>query len=252
MAARLMPSISDIANREPRAPDIGTPEDWARIESALGFKDFELRRREKLWLYFPPFDPPDVRLANVRRALDALKRDAVRLFLDIEPTGLRQGPGDIGGKTTYEAMFLDVSRVCKPEEAPDDGLDELDRWALAYLSREILPWADRDALLKGLDKLIAAVDNSAEALPEDRGGRPTDWRLCGLIYELARLYSEYSGRKPGISRHPTTHRPGGPFLRFVSACLHTLEPKTTKSDEALAMLIQRTLKIRRWRAVVAG
>ena len=80
---------------EPCEPYVGSPEDWNRIERALGFDDFDPRRRERLWrwidlifsLYLRNEDIPDVRPANTLRALAALKRHAVRLFLDLSPSG---------------------------------------------------------------------------------------------------------------------------------------------------------------------
>jgi hypothetical protein len=90
--------LPDPLTREPCEPDIGSPEDWGRIERALGFKDFDLRRRERLWrwirlifnIYLSNDDIPDVRSANTRRALTALKRHALRLFV---PGGCAEGQG---------------------------------------------------------------------------------------------------------------------------------------------------------------
>ncbi len=139
-ARRLMTTLSG----EPREPDLGTPEDWQRIEEALGFKDFDPLRRERLWgaltsifkLYFAPDDPPDVRPGNYRRALETLNRHAVRLFVDLSPSGELVGSGD----GTFTGI-LQHRLVCEPDDVPPDGLKELDRWALAYLSLEILPFA---------------------------------------------------------------------------------------------------------------
>jgi len=241
--------LPDPLTREPCEPDVGSPEDWDRIESALGFDDFDPQRRERLWrridlifhLYFRNEDIPDVRPANSRRALLALKRHAVRLFVDLSPSG-RLGRDSI----FREQPILD------PEAAPaDPELSELDLWALAFLSVGILPDTKRKALLEGLAELMSAVDEAAEGLPEDRGGRGRDWRIQGAIKELARMYAELSGREPGISRDPMTAKPGGPFFRFVKACLQAFAPKRSKRDEALAKTIQRVLEIK-WRGVLAA
>jgi hypothetical protein len=40
---------SEIPEPEPCEPDLGTPEDWKRIEEELGFEGFDPRRREHLW-----------------------------------------------------------------------------------------------------------------------------------------------------------------------------------------------------------
>jgi hypothetical protein len=65
------------------------------------------------------------------------------------------------------------------------------------------------------------------------------------------MYAEESGREPGISRDPMTAKPGGPFFRFVKACLQAFAPKRSKRDEALAKTIQRVLEIK-WRGVLAA
>jgi hypothetical protein len=235
--------------REPCEPDIGSPEDWDRIEKALGFKDFDPRRREHLWrsldlidlLYFRHDDIPDVRPANTLRALAALKRHAVRLFVDLAPSG-RLG----------RDSFLREQPILDAEAAPaDPELNELDLWALAFLSVEIVSPGTRKALLEGLAELMSAVDQAAEGLPKDKGGRGTDWRTKGAIRELARLYTEMSGKTPGLSRSPERAKPGGPFFRFVKVCLQTYAPKPVTSDEALAKTIQRVLRTKKWRMRIA-
>lgn len=236
---------------EPREPDVGTPEDWAQIEQALGLKGFDAWRRERLWrqirsifnLYLSPGDPPDVRPSNYGRALEALRRHAVRLFVDLSPSGRLEGSGDSAS---------DDRTICDdPDNLPADGLGDLDLWALAYLSRAILPTAKRRALLDGLVELIEAADESREALPRDKGGRPSDWRLQAVIHLLARLYAQWAGKKPGISRDPMTAQPSGPFFRFVKTCLRTFTSEPARCDEALAKTIQRVLKVKHWRIVLA-
>jgi hypothetical protein len=137
--------LPDRLKRGPCEPDIGSPEEWNRIEKALGFDDFDARRREDLWrrielifhLYLRDEDIPDVRPANTLRALAALKRHAVRLFLDVSPSG-RLG----------RDSFLREQPIVDPEDAPADReLDELDGWALAFLSTVILPDDKRKELL---------------------------------------------------------------------------------------------------------
>jgi hypothetical protein len=235
--------------REPCKPDVGSPEDWDRIEKALGFDDFDPRRREDLWrridlifhLYFQHEDIPDVRPANTRRALAALRRHAIRLFVDLSPSG-RLG----------RDSFLREQPTVDPDDAPKDReLDELDEWALVFLSGLILPDAKRKELLERIAELISAVDQAAKSVPEDPGGRGRDWRTHGLIKELSRMYAEVTGRKLGISRTPLDAEPGGPFFRFVKACIQTYAPDRMKTDEALAKTIQRVLKIKKWRSAIA-
>jgi hypothetical protein len=238
---------SEIPQLEPCEPDLGTPEDWERIERALGFEDFDPRRRERLWrdlavifnvsLSDERMGVPNVRAANYRRALQVLRRHAVRLFVDLSPSG------DLGGSVegTIDGV-LHRRPVCDPEDAPTDGLNELDQGALVLLSLEILPHDKLQALLEGLAELIAAVDRGSEALPRDRGGQHGDQALHAVIFHLARFYNDKSRRKPGVSRHWDTGQPSGPFFRFVQDCLQIFEPNRARSDEALAKTIQRVLK----------
>jgi len=218
--------------REPYEPDVGSPEDWARIEKALRFDDFDPRRREDLWrwidlifhLYFWREDIPDVRPANMRRALTALKRHAIRLFLDLSPSG----------RLGRDSIFREQP-IVDPDEAPKDReLDELDEWAMLSASLVILPDAKRKQLLEGIAELITAVDHAAQIIPADKGGRGRDWRLQGFIRELARMYTELASQTPGISRTPLDAEPGGPFFRFVKTCLQMYAPDRMKDDEALA------------------
>jgi hypothetical protein len=241
--------LPDPSKREAREPDVGSPEDWDRIEEALGFYDFDPRRREDLWrridlifsLYLRHEDIPDVRPANTVRALAALRRHAVRLFVDLSPSG------HLGRDSPFR-----VQPIVDPDEAPADSeLNDLDEWALAFLSTAILSYAKRTELLERIAELISTVDEMAKSMPQDKGGRRTDRRIQGFIKELACLYSEVSGREPGISRSPISDEPGGPFFRFVKACLETYAPHRVWSDEALAKKIQRVLKIKHWRPVIA-
>jgi hypothetical protein len=241
--------LPDPLTRKPCEPNVGSPEDWSRIEKALGFSDFDPRRRERLWrwidlifcIYLRNEDIPDVRPANTLCALAALRRHAIRLFVDLSPSGR------IGRDS-----FLREQPIVDPDSAPKDRkLKELDEWAMAFLSIEILSDAKRKALLEGLAELISEVDKAFEGGAKDKGGRPRDWRIQGLIKELARLYAEVSGREPGISRTPLRSKPGGPFFRFIKACLQTYAPHRVKDEEALAKTIQRVLKIKKWQSTIA-
>jgi hypothetical protein len=270
-------------DREPEEPYVGTAEDWRLIEEALGLKDFDPGRRERLWwdlsMIFRQYPraedaPPEVRPSNYRHALDALRRHTVRLFADLSPSGYLFPPP--GGPVRLSRG----REIYDPETLPAEGLSDLDLWALAYLSRQILSYNKQQALLAGLAELIAEVDKLKEGLPSDKGGRGRDNRIQGLIYELAQLYRELSGRKPGLSRYPPTHpkggQPGGPFFRFVKLCLHTFQPEEADlaeassvgkarpgekrrlsshgdedHDEALAKTIQRVLKVKHWNRVAS-
>jgi hypothetical protein len=73
-----------------------------------------------------------------------------------------------------------------------------------------------------------------------RNYRPPNAKLDLTILLLGRLYYRKTGRAPGVSHHPITGVPGGPFFRFVSDTLHVyayrLAPKT---PEGLASAINR-------------
>jgi hypothetical protein len=267
-------------DHEPEHPEVGTAEDWRLIEEALGFKDLDLRRRERLWWDLDrifrraEYVPPEVRPANFHHALDAFRRHTVRLFADLSPSGQLFPPP--GGPVRLSRG----RQICNPDALPAEGLSDLDLWALAYLSREILPGDKQKALLAGLAELIAEIDKMKEGLPSDKGGRGRDNRTQALIYELAQVYREWSGREPKRSTYPPTHRkygqPSGPFFRFVKLCLHTFRaerayvvegssvgktargdkrelssPGDEEHDEALAMTIRRVLKVKHWRRGVS-
>lgn len=243
--------LPDPLTREPYEPEVGSPEDWDRIEKALGFSDFDPRRRERLArdiglifsIYLRNDEIPDVRPANTRRALAALKRHALRLFVDLSP----------GGYLGRDSFLREQQPFVDPEDAPKDReLSELDEGAMVELALVILPRERKTELLEGIAELITAVDEAAQTVANDKGGRGRDWRIQGLIKGLARLYAEVSPRKPGISRTPTRGEPGGPFFRFVKACIQTYAPhRTKKTDEALAKAIQRVLKIKKWKTILA-
>ena len=240
--------------------DVGNAEDWKRIEDALGFAGEDAERRNRLfrefrqiWSLYLGHPWPDVRNSNIAKALAVLHRDAARLYLHFEPDGRRRPPPHV----TFEAMLEPQPLVCDPELGLDPELDELDRWARTYLSSgELLPSETRDSLLDGLEALIAGVEKWQQNMPADQGGRSADWRLKGTVIELGRFYHHYSGRQPGISRHPSEHEPSGPFFRLVRGFLQIFAPKMAAAltDEALAKTIQRALKYKdkdlRW--VVGG
>jgi hypothetical protein len=81
-------------------------------------------------------------------------------------------------------------------------------------------------------------------LGENNGGRPRNWGRVIAIQELARMYHEHTGRKPGRSHNGG--KPGGPFFRFVAAFWRIFAGGEADqlSDEALAQLIRRALKTR--------
>jgi hypothetical protein len=218
---------------KPSKHKVGIPEGWARVEEALGFKDLDPQRRERLGLsirqifreYFDPDEPPDLRRADFTDALDNLKEHAQRLRRLLSP------PDD---------LFDEFGGAL--------GFDEAMQWAEAgLLARlQILPDANRETLREALAELIAAVDTARSQLGSEKGGNPKDWRLRGAIGELAGVYFDNTGKRPGVSR--TNGVPGGPFLRFVKAAFDVFLPWRLKGDEALTKLIRSVVKERGPRA----
>jgi hypothetical protein len=99
---------------------------------------------------------------------------------------------------------------------------------------------DADWRSADLDALISRIDDIAP--DDDKGGRPTNWRLQASIHKLGEIYSRWTDRKPGISRD-IRRKPGGSFFVFVSECLRVFAPELLKGDEALASAIRRSLKM---------
>jgi hypothetical protein len=262
-----MPSFGDIPiPSEPSEHlEIGVPDNWTvadpehrkqlcreleRIEEALGYKGIDLERRKRLCrdlgliseIYFGPFArTPEVRAGNVDRALAVLRRHAEALQAHL----WWGAPRKI--ESFKEGLDWLKQPLDEPPPPPDDGLSELDSWAMFYIGSEILPQETHRALLDGLAELIAAVDAMKEALPEDRGGRPPNRQLRCMIKGLADYYAQHTGREVGISRDSSNGNPSGPFFRFVSTVLRVFVPDQVRSDNALYSEIKRTLKIKDWR-----
>ena len=246
-----MPNFADYIPREPPEHlEIGAPEDWDRIEEALGYKGADPERRERLCrnlrlisdLYFGVYGRlPQVRAGNVDSALAVLRGHAAALQAYLW-----------WGRTSKVKSFEDLLKPSEaPSEPPDDGLDELDRWAMSYIGCEILPREKQQALHDGLVELIAAVAAMKKALPEDKGGRPQNKQLHCMIYHLAEYYAQHTGREAKLSRDPIADNPSGPFFRFVSTVLRVFVPDQVRADEALYSEIRRTLKMKHWQEVPA-
>jgi hypothetical protein len=251
-AGRVVAKLRDIPREPPEQLGIGALEDWERIEEALGHEGTDLKRRERLCrdlrsiysLYFGDLALPKVRASNVDSALTVLRVHAAALqaYLWRGRTSEVKSPED-----------LLKPPETPPPDPPDDGLDEFERWAMFYIGSEILPAEKHYALLDGLEELIAAVDAAKKALPEDKGGRPRNHQLQGMIYGLAKYYAQETlkkRKKAGLSRDRTGN-PSGPFFRFVCTALRVFVPDQVGSDDALYSEIRRTLKIKRWRLAPA-
>jgi len=228
-----MPTIAEGPEREPHEPNVGNREDWDIIEAALGFKDFDPQRRKALCRrlrfivdnFYPRLGKRmhEVRSSHFKAALAVLRNHADRLRCYLGPE-------------------LD-------ESWPTDELEELEDLALGMFLCDhytVVPRPKRSELIDRLKELIGLIDSALQSLPEDRGGRPRNDPLRGVIYHLADLYREHTGKPPGISWNnyepPKYH---GPFLRLIKTVLRVFVPKECKDDNALGADIKRVLKL--WR-----
>jgi hypothetical protein len=186
--------MAELAQREPGEPDVGNREDWVIIEQALGFKDFDLRRRRLLCerlqtmvsLYYGGGPPERVHepLAQV---------DKVR------PTHFKSALGVLRNHANRLRCYLDAE---PGEPWPTDELGELDDLAMGlFLCDHYLTVSKRkrSELNDRLKELIGLIDNARQSLSEDKGGRPRDDRRRAVIYHLADLYREHTGKSPRIS-----------------------------------------------------
>jgi hypothetical protein len=226
--------MSELEQREPGEPDVGSREDWEIMEAALGFKDFDPQRRKLLChrlqtmvkLYYPRLGKRvyELRPTHFKSALGVLRNHATRLrcYLGTEPW-------------------------------PTDELGELEDLALGVFLRDhylMVPKCKRSALLDRLTELIGLIDNEFQSLSVDKGGRPRNEPLQLLICHLAHFYRQSSGKRPGISWNAFDLQSSGPFLRLVSRVLKVFVPDQVKDDNALAADIKRALKW--WRKTPLG
>jgi hypothetical protein len=229
---------SEIPEPEPCEPDLGTPEDWKRIEEELEFEGFDPRRREHLWrdiaeifnacLADERMGVPDVRPANYRHALQTLRRHAVRLFVDLSPSGDLIGSGD----GTIEGVLQHLP-VCDPEDAPPDGLNELDQGAMVFLSLDILPSDKHRALLEGLAELIAAVDQRSKALL----GVPPLHCLHATVGVLMRVFAALI---VAVAAFVSMLAPPRPISGGRRACWSGRTPRSTRTHRSTSNIFNGT------------
>jgi hypothetical protein len=100
------------------------------------------------------------------------------------------------------------------------------------------------------DRIIANIEADERWFLADlKGVHRGDEALNEFIDRLLQIYRE-AGKKPGLSRHWETRKPGGPTLRYVRACLELVKGDNPNlahlirnlSDKALASRIQRAKK----------
>ena len=177
------------------------PEQWEKIEVALGFTEHDPVRRDKMWkelswgvfsdlsLFQPQPRPP----AEYCRAYASLLRAAEKF---------------------HRLM-------------PDDG-----RW-------------DRDVFQEQIiDALCDDWNPSRDVWPKSEG-RPANLALTVVIVRLDKVYQKWTGKEPGVSQDPNQdYEPGGPFFRFVLACLEVFDfLQIKKEGKALASAIKRAFKL---------
>ena len=229
--------MAELAQRELGEPNVGSREDWVIIEQALGFKDFDPRRRGLLRgrlqtivsLYYG-WGPP----ARVHEPLTRVH--------EVRPAHFKSALGVLRDHATRLRLYLGAERG---EPWPTDELGELEGLAMGlFLCNHYLGVSKRkrSELNNRLKELVGLIDNALQSLPEDKGGRPRDDRLRAVIYHLADLYPEHTGKAPGISWNEYEGEYRGPFLRLVSRVLKVFVPDQVKDDNALGADIKRVLK----------
>jgi len=96
-----------------------------------------------------------------------------------------------------------------------------------------------------------AAQEVLDSLPRDQGGREPDEALREFIICLSQHYENKTGKPAGVSGGlPSGAGPeeyGGPFFRFIDACVSRLAPEHHKGNEAMGRAIQRALSHRRRR-----
>lgn len=97
------------------------------------------------------------------------------------------------------------------------------------------------ALLKNWAVKMSELEKRRAALLQEKKpasrGRKKDVAWHEFIKRLGGLYYLSWGLRPGVSRHPETHEPYGPFFRFAKKAMHVVYGKRC-TDEALAKIIE--------------
>ena len=246
-------------------PDVGSPEDWACIEEALGVKDFDpvqrmmlrysIRSPFRVYIKTPAlaalWEGLEFRQANLIRALDRLEQDTRRLrndlsfwvaedddaFAEVYANATAYSDEELNKRLDALTLANAAKSVLK---MPFTNVK--DNEAFIHCVDCLLAHDKRNALLARLDELIADVDNARRRLGRDEGGRKNDWRLQMTIESLALVYFDTTGKTPGLSRSPLDREVGGPFFRFVKAAFRVYAPHRLKGDEALVKWIKKARK----------
>lgn len=79
--------------------------------------------------------------------------------------------------------------------------------------------------------LARTSKQALSTVPPDRGGAPPDYALNELLRQLTCIYEQGTGKKAGLNK------PGGPFFRFATDCLHLIDLRV--NDKALVIRLKR-------------
>ena len=221
----------------PWQPDVGSPEDWERLEKALGFSGHDPARRNMLWRQLLAiaceFDDSlqGVRTSHLREVCAIVKSDAARLFFDLEAGALLDHQPT--GKFGFNNQLFDIG-------VPPTFNPAILR-ALFHLRVHVYGEHGRDRvapLLKHLAWLIKTITEAEWDLADDKGGRPNDRGNKTVIQRLAVFYQQQTSRKPSSSA-----KPSGPFFRFVRSFwdIFAEGDRAKASDAALAQIVRRSL-----------
>jgi len=209
-----------VVNADDEPPRIGTDEDYRRIETAAGIETPNHRFRHRLdrcierWDYHSEPDYSNVRQATFLKAVRQLKTDAEHLLRDLTY------PTYIGDDQSEQAQALAYG------------------YAMDFLGAS-------DVLVQHLHELVEQANETLDAMPPDKGGRPPDVELQMLIHTLAIFYKDETGKKPSVfwDHHGEHARYSGAFFDFVEACCRAFAPRyATKTNQALGKATQRALK----------
>ncbi len=201
-------------------PRIGTDEDYRRIETAAGIETPNHRFRHRLdrcierWPYLSEPDYSNVRQAMFLKAVRQLKTHAEHLLRDL----------------TYPTYNGDDQSEQAQARAYGDAVDFL---------------GASDVLVQHLHELVEQANETLDAMPPDKGGRPPDVAFEMLIRTLANFYMKETKKKPSVTwgHHGERERYSGAFFDLVEACCRAFAPRyATKTNQALGKATQRALK----------
>lgn len=210
---------------------------WPEIEAKLRVKepDIELRNRisEAVLAYLVSKETlaDRWRLSQVRKRLEQIRASARRLAITLtEPADEDDSQAAREhGMALHDLYTQDLFDIEAPMDSPST-----EGFAMFFEQHTMI--LDLAALISRVDRVLQT--DLLRRDTTDRGGAPRDWALDGLIRNLARIYEERIGKRPGITYH-------GPFVRFVRAVLTQAAPAFAPSKSALNEAIRRRLKL--WR-----